>query len=139
MRIVADTRESQDPSENYLRSRVDRIYFTQAVRVTVMPTRRSPSLSPLQILKLVRHLPQFAKLFWRLFRDQRVPFRAKAVLIGALLYVLLPTDLLPDIIPFVGVADDITVLLLAGRWFLSLCPSDVVQEHVTTLSEEAAD
>ncbi len=100
--------------------------------------RLGPRLSPLRILKLVRHLPQFAKLFWRLFRDRRVPFRAKAVLLGAVLYVLLPIDLLPDILPFIGVADDITVMLLAGRWFLSLCPVDVVQEHVRLLSEEAA-
>ena len=100
--------------------------------------RFGPGLSPLRIMKLVRHLPQFAKLFWRLFRDRRVPFRAKAVLLGAVLYLLLPTDLLPDILPFVGVADDITVLLLAGRCFLSLCPPDVVQEQMRTLSEEAA-
>lgn len=102
-----------------------------------MPIGR-PSLSPLHILKLVRHLPQFAKLFWRLFRDRRVPLRAKAILVAALVYMLLPMDLLPDILPFVGVIDDITILLLAGRWFLSLCPPDVVQEQVMILSEEAA-
>ena len=101
--------------------------------VAEMPIR--PSLSP---LKMVRHLPRFAKLFWRLFRDRRVPFRAKAVLGGAIFYLVLPTDLLPDILPFVGVVDDITVLFLAGRWFLSLCPPNVVQEHVRTLSKEAA-
>ena len=67
-----------------------------------------------------------------------MPLRAKAVLVGALAYLLLPIDLLPDIIPFVGVADDITILLLAGRWFLSLCPPDVLQEQVRILSEEAA-
>ena len=96
-------------------------------------------VSPLHILKLVRHLPRFAKLFWRLFRDRRVPLRAKAVLVGAVVYLLLPLDLLPDILPFVGVADDITILLLAGRGFLSLCPPDVVQEQVQALSAEAAE
>ncbi len=103
-----------------------------------MPPGR-PSLPPLHVLKLVRHLPRFAKLFWRLFRDRRVPLRAKAVLVGALGYLLLPMDFLPDILPFVGVADDITVLLLAGRWFLSLCPPDVVQEQVRAVSEETAE
>lgn len=52
--------------------------------------------------------------------------------------MVLPTDLLPDILPFIGIVDDITILLLAGRWFLSLCPPNVVQEQVKTLSEEAA-
>ncbi len=99
--------------------------------------RRFASFLPLQLLKLVRNLPQFAKLFWRLFRDRRVPLRAKALVVGAVCYLLLPIDLIPDILPFFGVADDITILLLAGRWFLSLCPPDVVQEQVQAVSEEA--
>ncbi len=99
--------------------------------------RRSASLSPFRLLKLVRNLPQFAKVFWRLFRDRRVPMRAKALVVGAVCYLLLPIDLIPDILPFFGVADDITILLLGGRWFLSLCPPEAVQEQVQAVSEEA--
>ena len=99
--------------------------------------RRSASLSPFQLLKLVRDMPQLAKVFWRLFQDRRVPMRAKALVVGAVCYLLLPIDLIPDILPFFGVADDITILLLAGRWFLSLCPPDAVQEQVQAVREEA--
>ena len=99
--------------------------------------RRSTSFAPLHLLKLVRSLPQFAKLFWRLFRDRRVPLRAKAIVVGAVCYLVLPIDLVPDILPFFGFADDITILLLAGRWFLSLCPPDVVHEQVQAVSAEA--
>jgi len=64
--------------------------------------RRSTSFAPLHLLKLVRSLPQFAKLFWRLFRDRRVPLRAKAIVVGAVCYLVLPIDLVPDILPFFG-------------------------------------
>jgi uncharacterized membrane protein YkvA (DUF1232 family) len=89
------------------------------------------------VFRLIWHLPNFAKLYWRLFRDRRVPLRAKALLVAALLYVLDPIDLLPEFLfPFIGTLDDLAVVVLAARWFISLCPPDVVQERVRELSNE---
>jgi uncharacterized membrane protein YkvA (DUF1232 family) len=52
-----------------------------------------------------------------------------------MLYILNPFDFLPDFLfPFWGVADDLGVLLVAARWFISLCPSDVVEERVREIS-----
>jgi uncharacterized membrane protein YkvA (DUF1232 family) len=99
-------------------------------------TKSPASLTTWQVLRLLRHLPNFAKLYWRLFTDQRVPLRAKAVLLAGLLYVLNPFDLLPFLLfPFLGALDDLTVFLLAAQWFISLCPPDVVQERVREISE----
>src|SRR5262245_41306457 len=90
-----------------------------------------------QVLRLHWHLPNFIKLYWRLFKDRRVPLRAKALLIAAVLYLLDPFDFLPDLLfPFLGTLDDLVVLVLAARWFLSLCPPDVVQEQVRKISTE---
>ena len=101
-----------------------------------MPTP-TESLSTWQLIRLARHLPNFGKLYWRLFRDKRVPLYAKLVLIGAALYLLDPFDFLPDLLfPFFGVLDDLGVLLLAARWFISLCPPDVVQERVREISKQ---
>jgi uncharacterized membrane protein YkvA (DUF1232 family) len=89
------------------------------------------------VFRLIWHLPNFAKLYWRLFRDPRVPLRAKVILIAAMLYVLDPFDFLPDFLfPFLGMLDDLAVVILAARWFISLCPPDVVQERVRELSQE---
>ena len=94
-------------------------------------------LTAWQVFRLVWHLPNFAKLYWRLFKDRRVPLRAKAVLVAAVLYVLDPVDLLPELLfPFIGTLDDLVVVVLAARWFISLCPPDVVQERVRELSNE---
>jgi uncharacterized membrane protein YkvA (DUF1232 family) len=99
---------------------------------------KSPTtLTTWQILRLLRHLPNFAKLYWRLFKDPRVPLRAKALFIAAIVYILSPFDLLPGLLfPFLGALDDLTVLVLAARWFISLCPPDVVQEQVRRISRE---
>ncbi|OCW58960.1 YkvA family protein [Hoeflea olei] len=45
--------------------------------------------------------------------DPETPGRAKAVLLGALAYFILPVDAIPDILAFVGFSDDIAVLTLA--------------------------
>ena len=95
------------------------------------------SLTTWQVLRLLWHLPNFAKLYWRLFKDRRVSLRAKAVLVAAVLYLLDPFDFLPDFLsPLLGRLDDLVVLLVAARWFISLCPPDVVQERVKEISEE---
>jgi uncharacterized membrane protein YkvA (DUF1232 family) len=97
----------------------------------------STNLTAWQVFRLIWHLPNFAKLYWRLFRDPRVPLRAKVILIAAMLYVLDPFDFLPDFLfPFLGMLDDLAVVILAARWFISLCPPDVVQERVRELSQE---
>lgn len=78
-------------------------------------------------------LPGLLRLYWRLLGDRRVPLWPKAVLVGALAYVVSPFDLLPDLLPVVGQLDDLTLLVLVGRGFLWWCPGDVVAEHMRAL------
>jgi uncharacterized membrane protein YkvA (DUF1232 family) len=79
---------------------------------------------------VIRHLPNFARLYWRLFRDRRVPILPKALLVLTLVYVVSPFDVIPDFIPVIGEMDDV-VLVLSGLWlFIRLCPPEVVGEMV---------
>lgn len=48
-------------------------------------------------------------------RDARTPLQAKAVLMGALAYFVMPADMLPDVIAWLGFTDDATVLYAAIR------------------------
>ena len=48
-------------------------------------------------------------------RDPKTPLQVKAVLLGALAYFVLPTDLLPDFIAWLGFTDDAAVLAAAIR------------------------
>jgi len=47
--------------------------------------------------------------------DPATPLRAKAILMGALAYFVLPADLIPDFLSGIGFADDATVLYAAIR------------------------
>ena len=85
-------------------------------------------------LQVITHLPDFIRLYWRLFRDRRVPVLAKALLVVTLAYVVWPLDIIPDVLPIVGEVDDIGVVL-SGLWlFIRLCPPHVVLERVREIS-----
>ena len=84
------------------------------------------------------HLPSLIRLYWRLLRDPRVSPWPKTLLVGALAYVALPFDLIPDVIPFVGEIDDLVVVVVAARWFIQLCPPEVVREHAQAIDARRA-
>ncbi len=48
-------------------------------------------------------------------RDKDTPKYVKAVIAGALGYLVLPIDIVPDTIPVLGWIDDVAVLGLASR------------------------
>ena len=88
-------------------------------------------------LEMLVHLPSFIRLYWRLFRDPRVPVWPKALLVGAAVYVVLPFDLIPDALPLIGEIDDVVVFVAAAHWFIRWCPPEVVREHVAAIGGRA--
>jgi uncharacterized membrane protein YkvA (DUF1232 family) len=77
-----------------------------------------------------------AKLILRLIRDPRINFLLKLMPIGAIIYVVSPIDLIPGaVLPIIGALDDAVVLWLGTTLFVSLCPEDVVQEHMNALQK----
>lgn len=47
--------------------------------------------------------------------DRETPVQVKAILMGALAYFVLPVDMIPDFIAWMGFADDAAVLAMAIR------------------------
>ncbi len=79
---------------------------------------------------ILRRLPQLARICWGLLLDRRVALRLKIIPLGAVFYLLLPYDLIPDFfIPLIGEIDDILILFLAFRFFLRLVPAEILREH----------
>lgn len=68
-----------------------------------------------------------------LMRDDRVPRRIKTIPVLVLAYLLSPIDLIPGI-PVIGQLDDLAVLLLGMRAFISLTPDHIVAEHQPDLA-----
>jgi uncharacterized membrane protein YkvA (DUF1232 family) len=85
--------------------------------------------------KRVMALPWRAKaaLLWRLLKDRRVPWWARALLPALLLYLALPVDLIPDFIPVLGHLDDLLVVLLVVAVLLRAVPPEVTEEHLISL------
>ena len=74
-------------------------------------------------------IPNFLKLLYRLFKDSRVPTAEKALLIGAIVYVISPLDLIPDFIPFIGEIDDLYLVALVLLRLMSRTDDDILREH----------
>ena len=102
----------------------------------MLPTGR---LRYVRLARMAWKLPTYARLVWGLVRDPRVPVSLKALLGAALAYVVTPIDLIPDVIPIIGQADDLTVLLLVLDLFVQNAPADVRAEHLERARNGTAD
>ncbi|MFZ2359725.1 MAG: YkvA family protein [Anaerolineae bacterium] len=73
---------------------------------------------------------QNLQLAFRLYGDPRVSLLLKTMApVAALAYFIMPIDLLPDFIPVLGQLDEVAIILLLIRLFISLAPPEVVAEH----------
>ena len=75
---------------------------------------------------LVGFLPDCVTLLRRLWRDPRLPLRARLVVGFAALWAISPIDLIPEFLPVIGPLDDVVVVALALRYAVRQVPPDVV-------------
>ena len=61
--------------------------------------------------------------------DSATPAHVKAALVAAIAYFVLPTDVIPDMIPIIGYTDDAAVLAAALK---------LVSDHISPAHREAA-
>lgn len=80
---------------------------------------------------LLMFFPNMVKLCGRLLKDNRVSTADKALLAGAIVYAIMPFDLIPDMIPFVGQMDDTYLIALALLRLINHTDESVVRENWT--------
>lgn len=68
------------------------------------------------LAELIRLVPDLLRLVRRLIGDRAVPFGARAALIGLLVWLVSPIDLVPEFIPVLGPLDDVIVVVLVLRY-----------------------
>ena len=81
---------------------------------------------------LSRMFGRIGKLFllWRsLAKDGRTPLATKIFPWAALLYLLVPIDIVPDFLPILGQIDDIGLIVLLVSIAVKVIPKDLWQEH----------
>lgn len=52
---------------------------------------------------------------WEKVKSPEVPLRLKLTIAGALLYLILPADIIPDSLPGIGLIDDVSVILFVFK------------------------
>ena len=81
------------------------------------------------LLDTIRQIPAYLRLLGGLLLDRRVSTLDKALVAGAMAYVVSPIDLIPDSIPFLGEVDDVFVMMLALQRLVSHAGRDVLLDH----------
>jgi uncharacterized membrane protein YkvA (DUF1232 family) len=64
-------------------------------------------------------------LVWAMLRDARTPLSAKLTAIAAVLYVISPLDLVPDLVPILGWLDDGIVAILLLKLATKFLPPEL--------------
>lgn len=77
----------------------------------------------------LRLLPDLMRLLKRLTVDPRMPRRIRLVVVLSLAFVASPIDLIPDVIPVIGFADDVVLIALVLRWISRTVGRDALAQH----------
>ena len=77
----------------------------------------------------MKQLPAYLRLLGGLLTDRRVPAIDKLLVAGAIAYIAMPIDFIPDFIPFFGEVDDIFLVILALQRLLDHAGTRVLMSH----------
>ncbi len=99
------------------------IWLILAVTMWVL----KPDMARMQ--DLVRLLPDLLRLLKRLAVDPEMPRRIRVGLFLVIAFVVSPIDLIPDVIPVIGFADDVIIVGLILRWVSRSAGRDALAKH----------
>ncbi len=91
------------------------------------------------VLYYMKQLPNYLRLLGGLLTDSRVSTMDKLLVAGAMAYIAMPIDLIPDFIPFIGEVDDVYILILALTRLISNAGRPVLLAHWSGAPEDLAD
>ena len=86
-------------------------------------------LAKRRLKNLLMFIPNMLLLCVRLLTDARVPTAERALVAGAIVYAIIPFDLIPDMLPFVGQVDDAYLIALTLLRLMERTDPKVVREH----------
>jgi uncharacterized membrane protein YkvA (DUF1232 family) len=66
-----------------------------------------------------------ARRLWYALGHPQAPTWLKGGAVALVLYLVSPIDLIPDVLPVVGVLDDLIIVPMALRWLLSRLPQEI--------------
>ena len=91
------------------------------------------------VVYYMKQLPAYLRLLGGLITDKRVNLVDKLLVAGAMAYIVMPVDLIPDFIPFLGEVDDVFILVMALQRLVANAGRTVLVAHWTGAIEDLAD
>jgi len=91
------------------------------------------------VMYYIKQFPAYLRLLGGLLTDKRVNALDKLMVAGAMAYIIMPIDIIPDFIPFLGEVDDLYLLLFALQRLISNAGKNVLHAHWTGAVEDLAD
>jgi uncharacterized membrane protein YkvA (DUF1232 family) len=82
-----------------------------------------------KLREMLLFIPNLVGLLYALLKDPRVSQADKAILAGVIIYVIVPIDVIPDFIPFIGQVDDAYLLAISIMRLLNRADRHVVLDH----------
>lgn len=82
-----------------------------------------------RLKNLLLIIPNLLLLCARLLTDSRVPTAERAMVAGAIVYAIVPFDLIPDMLPFIGQIDDVYLIALTLLRLMERTDPKIVREH----------
>ncbi len=82
-----------------------------------------------QLRESLRLLPDVVRLLSRLARDETLPLGVRVRLWALLAYLAMPFDLVPDIIPVIGYADDAIIVAATLRSVVRRTGATAIARH----------
>jgi uncharacterized membrane protein YkvA (DUF1232 family) len=79
--------------------------------------------------ELVGIIPDVLRLLRSLITDRRAPLDVRVVLVGLLLWIISPIDLIPEFIPVLGPLDDVVVAVVSMRYVRGRMGSDELRRR----------
>jgi len=91
------------------------------------------------VMYYIKQLPNYLRLLGGLLGDRRVSMVDKLLVAGAIAYIAMPIDLIPDFIPFIGEVDDVFLLVIALQRLVVNAGRPVLQAHWSGTMEDLSD
>jgi uncharacterized membrane protein YkvA (DUF1232 family) len=105
------------------------VAYLAAVAALLVSARRHPEA--LGLRGVLRLLPDLLRLLRGLAGDRTLPRGVRVRLVLLLVYLASPIDLVPDVVPVIGYADDVLVVALVLRSVVRRAGREALLRHWT--------
>jgi|SRR5690606_25375358 len=81
------------------------------------------------LIKLKNFFSDLTNFIKNVANDSRIPDRDKKIILGLLVLIVSPVDLIPDWIPVIGLLDDAVLLAIILDYFFDVLDQDILLSH----------